>query len=63
MIDPRVVSAQHSWWFPEKSMAEPTLRGVWESNINLLFPADLRAKTGLGYPFKSWLCRIYKEEE
>ena len=44
-------------------MAEPTLRGVWESNINLLFPADLRAKTGLGYPFKSWLCRIYKAGE
>jgi len=62
IIDPRVVSAQHSWWFPEKSMEEPILGGVWESNINLLFPPDLRSKTGLGYPFKSWLCKVYKEE-
>lgn len=63
IIDPRVVHAQHSWWFPEKSMDEPSLGGVWESNINMLFPPDLRAKTGLGYPFKSWICKVYKEEK
>ncbi|MBW1900820.1 MAG: molybdopterin-dependent oxidoreductase [Deltaproteobacteria bacterium] len=63
IIDPRVVNAQHSWWFPEKSMEEPSLGGVWESNINLLFPSDLRSKTGFGYPFKSWICKVYKEEK
>ena len=63
IIHPKVVNAQHSWWFPEKPMEEPSLGGVWESNINLLFPSDLRSKTGFGYPFKSWICKVYKEEK
>ncbi len=63
IIHPKMINAEHSWWFPEKPMEEPSLGGVWESNINLLFPPDLRSKTGFGYPFKSWICRVYKEGE
>jgi anaerobic selenocysteine-containing dehydrogenase len=60
-IRPDVVHAQHSWWFPEKAMEEPTLGGAWESNINLLLPSGLQGKTGFGYPFKVNLCKIYRE--
>ncbi len=61
-IDPRVVHAQHGWWFPEKAGAEPSLFGVWESNINLLLPSEWTGRSGLGYPFKTQMVRIYKAE-
>jgi len=61
-IHPGVVHSQHGWWFPEKSGPEPSLFGVWESNINLLLPSGWVGKSGFGYPFKAQMCRIYKEE-
>jgi len=61
-IHPRVVHAQHGWWFPEKSGPEPVLFGAWESNINLLLPSGWTGKSGFGYPFKAQMCRIYKVE-
>jgi len=62
-IDPRIVHSQHGWWFPEKPGTEPSLFGVWESNINLLLPSGWTGKSGFGYPFKSQMCRVYKAEE
>lgn len=62
-IDPRVVHAEHGWWYPEKSGAEPSLFGVWESNINLLTTACQAGPTGTGAPYKNQLCKIYKSEE
>jgi anaerobic selenocysteine-containing dehydrogenase len=59
-IHPGVVHAQHGWWFPEKSGPEPSLFGAWESNISLLLPSGWTGKSGLGYPFKAQMCRIYK---
>ncbi|MHB9149873.1 MAG: molybdopterin-containing oxidoreductase family protein [Thermoleophilia bacterium] len=59
-IHPRVVSSQHAWWFPEKPGPEPSLFGVWESNINLLLPSGWTGRSGLGYPFKNQMCRVYK---
>ncbi len=59
-IHPRVVHAQHGWWFPEKPGPEPSLFGVWESNINLLLPSGWTGRSGLGYPFKNQMCRVYK---
>jgi len=61
-LHPKVVSSQHAWWFPEKPGPEPSLFGVWESNINLLIPPGLTGRSGLGYPFKNMMCRIYKTE-
>ncbi len=61
-ISPRVVCSQHGWWFPEKPGPEPSLFGAWESNINLLLPAGLTGKAGLGYPFKAQMCRVYKAQ-
>ncbi|MFC1958084.1 molybdopterin-dependent oxidoreductase [Chloroflexota bacterium] len=62
-IHPGVVHSQHGWWFPEKPGPEPSLFGAWESNINLLLPAGWTGKAGLGYPFKSQMCRVYRAEE
>jgi len=62
-IDPRVIHAQHGWWFPEQSGPEPNLFGAWQSNINLLLPSGWTGKSGFGYPFKTQMCRVYKAEE
>jgi len=55
-----MVMAAHGWWFPEKPPQEPSLFGVWESNINQLIPMGAQGKDGLGAPIKHSLCRIYK---
>jgi len=56
-IHPKVVSAQHSWWFPEKS---PPDYGWKESSVNLLFvDTEYDPHTG-GEPLKSFLCKVYK---
>ncbi|MEM3551340.1 MAG: molybdopterin dinucleotide binding domain-containing protein, partial [Candidatus Bathyarchaeia archaeon] len=62
-VHPKVVHAQHGWWYPEKPASEPILFGVWESNINLLIPSGWTGKSGYGYPFKNLLCKVYKAEE
>ena len=56
-IDPRVVSLQHAWWFPER---EPPEYGWKESSASLLLdprPAD--AVWG-SEPWKGFLCKVYK---
>jgi len=55
-----MVMAAHGWWFPEKPGEEPSLFGVWESNINQLIPMGCQGKDGLGAPIKHLLCRVYK---
>ena len=55
-----MVMATHGWWFPEKPGAEPSLYGVWESNVNQLIPMGFQGKDGLGAPMKHLLCRVYK---
>jgi len=59
-IDPRVVHGEHAWWFPEKEAAEPTLFGVFESNINVLTTQCTTGPTGYGAPLKNTICKIYK---
>ena len=56
-----VVNADHAWWFPEKAGGEPSLFGLWESNVNQLIPFQ-PGRTGFGAPYKANLCKIYKEE-
>ncbi len=61
-IDPRVIHAEHGWWFPELPREEPWLGGVWESNVNVLTDDDPDAcneVTG-SWPLKTALCKIYK---
>ena len=60
-IDPRVVMAQHGWWFPEEEGAEPSLFKTFESNINVVTHSyGCQGKSGLGAPLKAMLCRVYK---
>ena len=60
--DPRIVSAQHAWWFPEKT--DPG-HGWRDSNINLLTEDDLEGMDpAMGASnLKTALCRIYPERQ
>ncbi|NNG01070.1 MAG: molybdopterin-dependent oxidoreductase [Desulfobacteraceae bacterium] len=61
-MDPRIVSAEHGWWFPEKNIPG---RGWDESNINIL--TDNRYETcdpAMGATsVRTLLCRIYPVSE
>lgn len=63
-IDPRVIHAQHGWWFPEMDGAAPSLHGAFISNINVLTDddPDVCNKIHGGWPLRSFLCKIYKAE-
>jgi len=59
-IDPRVVHAEHCWWFPEQPGAEPSLHGLWQSNVNVLTtddPDTCDQVTG-SWPGRALLCRV-----
>jgi anaerobic selenocysteine-containing dehydrogenase len=56
-IDPRVVHAQHGWWFPEKPAPE---HGCFESNIDVVLSDDPPREPICGsVPTRGTLCRIY----
>jgi len=61
---PGFISTQHAWWYPEKPAAEPSLYGLWESNINVTTDDDPEKCDPLsgGWPFKGQYlrCRISK---
>lgn len=59
-IDPRVVHAQHGWWYPEEDGAEPFLHGVWKSNVNVLTDDDPDVCNPIsgGWPLRTLLCRV-----
>ncbi|MDY6791354.1 MAG: molybdopterin-dependent oxidoreductase [Thermodesulfobacteriota bacterium] len=61
-IDPRVVSAEHGWWFPEKK--DPG-HGWDESNINILTDNSYEGcDPDMGAtPVRTFLCRIYAEKK
>jgi len=62
-LHPRMVDAQHGWWFPERSAAEPELFGVFESNANMLCPDEAKfcsPEIG-GWPHTALLCRVERE--
>jgi thiosulfate reductase / polysulfide reductase chain A len=63
-FDPRFICTQHAWWFPEKPAEEPSLHGMWESNINVITdddPDKCDPVSG-GWPYKGQYlrCRIKK---
>ena len=55
-----MVMTAHGWWFPEELGEEPSLFGVWKSNVNQLIPMGFQGKDGLGAPIKHLLCKIYQ---
>jgi anaerobic selenocysteine-containing dehydrogenase len=64
-IAPNVINVQSHWWFPEDPSREPWLRGLWESNANVLTmgqdPDTFDELTG-GWPLRALLCKVYKAE-
>ena len=57
-LDPRIVHAQHGWWFPEKPTPD---HGCFESNIDVVLDDDPpREKICGSVPTRGTLCRIYK---
>lgn len=60
-MDPRVVAAEHAWWFPEKKAPG---HGWEESNINILTDnAYETCDPAMGATnIRTLLCRIYPEE-
>jgi anaerobic selenocysteine-containing dehydrogenase len=58
-IDPRVVHAEHGWWFPEQPGPE---HGVFASNVNVLTTHDPPYDPAMGtYQLRALLCRIEPE--
>ena len=57
-MDPRVVVAQASWWYPEDPAPE---HGLWKSNTNVLTSNDPPYDPAMGSTtFRALLCKIYK---
>jgi len=61
-MDPRVISAEHAWWYPEK---KDHGHGWEESNINVLTRNDYEnCDPAMGATHvRTLLCRIYKKED
>lgn len=60
ILDSRVVSTDHAWWYPEGDPED--LYGIFDLNINNLKehnPGD----SGFGSNYKAMLCKIYKLKE
>ncbi len=65
-VDPRVISVQHDWWFPEREEAEPSLFGLYDSSVNTIMPDDpdkyLDPLMG-AWPVTGVHAKVYKCEE
>jgi len=59
-LDPKVVRGEHGWWYPEQEGAEPSLFGVFDTNINNLTTMGIYGPTHYGAPYKSTICKVYK---
>jgi anaerobic selenocysteine-containing dehydrogenase len=59
-IHPRVVNAEHGWWFPEEAGPE---HGVWRSNANLLTDNGPPYDPAMGtYSLRALLCRVERAD-
>ncbi len=59
-MDPRIVVAQASWYYPEEPGPE---HGLWKSNANILTSNDLPFDPAMGSTtFRALLCKIYPVE-
>ena len=64
-VHPKVVAPDFGWWFPEKAAQEPSLFGVFESNMNVLTSdsMDYADRVSGAWNLESLLCKICKAEE
>jgi thiosulfate reductase / polysulfide reductase chain A len=55
-IDPRIVAAEHGWWFPEDKSPE---HGIWECNVNVLTNNQPPYDPAMGtYQLRGLLCKV-----
>jgi anaerobic selenocysteine-containing dehydrogenase len=60
-MDPRVVVAQATWWYPEEPGPD---HGLWTSNANVLTSNDPPYDPAMGsVSFRALLCRVSKVEQ
>lgn len=60
-IDPRVIAAQHGWWFPEEPAPD---YGVWRSNVNVLTDNRPPYDPAMGtYQLRALLCRVARVDD
>ena len=60
-IDPRVISAEHGWWFPEEPAPE---YGIWKSNVNVLTDSGPPYDPQMGtYQLRGLLCRVARADD
>ncbi len=59
MVD-GVISVEYGWWYPEDDPQEPTLGGIWRSNVNVLTSGDIETSEGLigSWKYNGILCAI-----
>jgi anaerobic selenocysteine-containing dehydrogenase len=62
-LQSKYLVAEHGWWFPETEPAEPNLFGAFDCNTNNLTHSYETGLGGIGAPFKSITCKIYKVKE
>ena len=60
VMDRRIVSCDHGWWFPEGDPEK--FYDVFDLNINNTIPW-IPGKSGFGSNYKSFICKVYKVEE
>jgi len=61
-IAPSVVYAEYGWWYPEEAGEEPSLHGVWRSNVNSILDDSngfIDPISG-AWDLKGHLCKVYK---
>ena len=59
-MDPRLVVAQASWWYPEEPGPD---HGLWISNVNVLTSNEPPYDPAMGsVTFRALLCKVYKVE-
>lgn len=65
VMQPGMVDAQHSWWFPERDPKLPGLYGAFDSNTNVLCPdgPEFCSPEIGSWPHSALLCRVEKAPE
>ena len=60
-MDPRVVVAEASWWYPEDPGPD---HGLWKSSANVLTRNDPPYDPAMGSTtFRALLCRLHRVED
>ena len=59
-VAPRVIHAEHAWWYPEQDGEAPNLFGTYKAQANNMIPHEKIGSTGYGADYKSVICKICK---